>query len=116
MMCTSLDAQVCFSTQLNASTQAFGWGSIVKRLGGEICAAEGAVNLHVLIDHSAIEIFTGCGQALATRYTQRHAQLSSAYLSCTYTCDCFYCGIIQLEHALQYSRHRAAIAGFLGLQ
>ena len=89
MMCTFWDAQVCFSTQLDTSTQAFGWGSIVKRIGGEICAAEGVVDLRVLIDHSAVEIFTGCGQALSTRCSRRHAQPSSSYLSCARTCDCF---------------------------
>ena len=89
MMCRSGDAQVCFSTQLDASTRAFGWGSIVKRVGGDICAAEGIVDLRVLIDHSAVEVFTGCGQALSTRCAQRHAQLSSTHLSCAHTCDCF---------------------------
>ncbi len=80
VICTSWDAQVCFSTQLDTSTQAFGWESIVKRVGGEICAAEGVVDLRVFIDHSAVEIFTGCGQALSTRYARRHAQPFSTLL------------------------------------
>lgn len=61
------NAQVCFSTELDSQSGAFGWGSITKRVGGEVHIADGAVDLRVLIDHSAVEIFTGCGQALTTR-------------------------------------------------
>ncbi len=59
--------QVCFSTELDAKSNVFGWSSITKATGGEVSVADGCVNLRVLIDHSAVEVFTGCGQALTTR-------------------------------------------------
>ena len=59
--------QVCFCTELGSDSQDFGWSSITKGIGGEISTAGGSVDLRILIDHSAVETFTGCGQALTTR-------------------------------------------------
>ncbi len=59
--------QVCFSTELDSDSYAFGWNSISKTIGGDIEIADGSVDLRILIDHSAVEIYTGCGQVLTTR-------------------------------------------------
>lgn len=59
--------QVCFSTQLDTDSHAFGWTSVTKATGGEVSMADGSVALRILIDHSAVEIFSGCGQALTSR-------------------------------------------------
>ena len=66
-MKVALFVQVCFSTQVDTDTHAFGWTGVTKAIGGEVSIAGGSVDLRVLIDHSAVEVFTGCGQALTTR-------------------------------------------------
>ena len=59
--------QVCFSTELDSSSYAFGWKSISKTIGGDINIADGSVDLRILIDHSAVAIFTGWGQVRTSR-------------------------------------------------
>jgi hypothetical protein len=51
-----------------ADGMAIDWGSATKRVGGRVhLAAAGAVTLRVLVDHSAVEVYTGSGEALTTR-------------------------------------------------
>ena len=59
--------QICFSTALDADSHAFGWAGVTKATGGEMSIQDSSVDLRILIDHSAVEVFTGCGQALTTR-------------------------------------------------
>lgn len=57
-----------FSTQWDSNELIFGWDSVIKRVGGPILISEDdAVQLRVLVDHSAVEIFTGTGETLTTR-------------------------------------------------
>lgn len=56
-----------FGTQWDRNTLSFGWDSVSKRIGGPIEISEDTVQLRVLIDHSAVEIFTGAGETLTTR-------------------------------------------------
>lgn len=70
--------QVAYPTALDPVTLAFDWDATHRRVGGELtplpvpvedgqAESDGAVALHILVDHSAVEVFTGNGQALATR-------------------------------------------------
>ncbi len=70
--------QVAYPTALDPVTLAFDWDACHRRVGGELTPlavpgeceqteSDGAVALRILVDHSAVEVFTGNGQALATR-------------------------------------------------
>ncbi|BDA48086.1 Fructan 6-exohydrolase [Coccomyxa sp. Obi] len=59
--------EVIFSTQWDRNALSFGWDSVSKRVGGPIQIHEHAVQLRVMVDHSAVEIFTGSGETLTTR-------------------------------------------------
>lgn len=44
------------------------WGSAAKRVGGQVhLDSTGAVRLRVLVDHSAVEVYTTGGEVLTTR-------------------------------------------------
>ena len=59
--------QVIFSTQWDRNALSFGWDSVMKRVGGPIQMHGDTVQLRVMVDHSAVEIFTGSGETLTTR-------------------------------------------------
>ena len=70
--------QVAYPTALDPVTLAFDWDASHRRVGGELtplavpgeggqAESDGAVALRILVDHSAVEVFTGNRQALATR-------------------------------------------------
>ena len=56
---------------LHADARTFDWDAPHRRVGGALAPApagsDGAVALRIYVDHSAVEVFTGGGQALATR-------------------------------------------------
>ena len=59
--------QVVFFTRLTDS-MAPDWASATKRVGGQIrLDVAGGLKLRVLVDHSAVEVFTGGGEVLTTR-------------------------------------------------
>ena len=60
-------AQVVFFAKLTDS-MAVDWGSASKRVGGRVhLEAAGAVSLRVMVDHSAVEVYTSSGEVLTTR-------------------------------------------------
>lgn len=60
-----------YPTALHADARTFDWDAPHRHVGGELAPApadgDGAVALRIYVDHSAIEVFTNGGQALATR-------------------------------------------------
>lgn len=58
--------QAAFPRSVDASTQGFDHAAPMRRIGGTVDADE-AVDLRILVDHSLVEVFTGCGRALSTR-------------------------------------------------
>ena len=59
--------QAAFPRSLDSSTQAFDHAAPMRRIGGAVDSSSGSVDLRVLVDHSLVEVFTGCGRALSTR-------------------------------------------------
>ena len=65
--CLAFPVQMVFFSRLTDS-MAPNWASATKRVGGQIHMDDaGSVRLRVLIDHSAVEVFTGSGEVLTTR-------------------------------------------------
>ena len=64
-------SQVVYPTALHPDARTFDWDAPHRRIGGALAPAAasggGTVALRVFVDHSAVEVFTGGGQALATR-------------------------------------------------
>ncbi|KAK9839842.1 hypothetical protein WJX81_005428 [Elliptochloris bilobata] len=67
--------EVVYPTVLHADTLAFDWDAPHRRIGGALAPppvdGDGSVALRIFVDHSAVEVFTGAGQALATRVYRR---------------------------------------------
>lgn len=59
--------QAAYPRSLDAATLAFDHAAPMRRVGGPIDTSSGAVSLRILVDHSLVEVFTGCGRALSTR-------------------------------------------------
>jgi sucrose-6-phosphate hydrolase SacC (GH32 family) len=59
-----------YPTALDADSRCFDWDAPHRRVGGTLAPPPGeggALGLRILVDHSAVEVFTDGGQALATR-------------------------------------------------
>ena len=59
--------QAVYPQALSADTMAFDHAAPMRRVGGCIDTSSGDVTLRILVDHSLVEVFTGCGRALGTR-------------------------------------------------
>ncbi len=60
-----------YPTALHADSRCFDWDAPHRRVGGALAPPPGeggALGLRILVDHSAVEVFTDGGQALATRH------------------------------------------------
>ena len=65
----TIDAwQVLYPTLLHTQSCTFDWGQLARSVGGSIdMKSDKHVQLRILIDHSAVEVFASSGEALATR-------------------------------------------------